>query len=153
MSIIAQDNQLWLNHCFLNPQTSALINSLDIQEELTSCSINPYDFFRHVLNKNSVALQALLASESPRQFSLWFASYEQLHSPRLFSKPLPASPHNLFLTQEIGKKKTLNRNKVKDWVMVDVTDDGTMLKQLLEQHQLSYTESFTTKAISSYTSG
>ncbi len=145
---IAQDKQLWLSHCFLNPLTSAIIKALDLQEELTSGAINAYVFCQHVLNKNSAALQVLLLSEQPRHFSLWFASYEQSHSPRLFAKPLPTNPHNLFLSKEIGKEKTLNRNKVKDWIMIDVPDDGTILGQLLKQQQVSYSESLTCKIAS-----
>ncbi|CEG57240.1 F-box protein [Legionella fallonii] len=150
---IARDNQLWLDHCFQNHLTSAIIKALDLQEELTSGTLNAYDFFYHVLNKNSAALKELLCSIQPRHCSLWFASYEQLSAPRLFSKPLPDYPHNLFLTQEIGKKETPNRNKVKNWVVVDVPYDESMLEQLLKQHMIPYTESLTTKPVTSYTIG
>lgn len=135
---LARHKDLWISLCLQHPLTSALITAADIQHDLNSGAIDPYNFFRLVMTKDINGLKTLLLLDQPRVFSLRMGCYDAINSNTFFHKTDPEYPHRLFLTEETGKKNILNAGKVKCWPRVKVLVNEDLLRELIEHHQIAY---------------
>lgn len=137
MNKIGQEKSLWLNLCFLVPKAKALIEAANIEVELKQGIISPYRFLTSILKSNITDLKSLLFQKPSRIFSLWLPCYE-VKRPSFFACTPCDKPRNLYLTEELAKKGTLNASRVKQWLTTKVSIDVIDFEQLFLNNSLSH---------------
>jgi hypothetical protein len=131
--LLAQDKSLCLNLCKTDPTANDLIKAAGIEEKLKSGAINPYLFLRGFVKSDFLALSALIGT-----VKLWIPSYV-LSTPKFFKCPVDL-PRSLYLTQTVAEKETPNANRVKSWLLVEVSITGSGLEELISRRKLPYIE-------------
>jgi hypothetical protein len=121
LKILATDKLQWIKCCLTEPRCKPLVQAAMLEKDLLNENIDAKALYKSIKENEVEVIRDLLFPNQAkaREFALYAPYYEPI-IPTFFPRSC-TNTRRIYLTEEAAKKNTLNAEKVKHWLKVQVT--------------------------------